>query len=41
MGKLLIFPATWTYMHRGNVPISEDKYIVTGWLYGNSCYNQH
>lgn len=36
MGKLLIFPATWTYMHRGNVPISEDKYIVTGWLYGTT-----
>lgn len=34
-GKLTIFPATWTYMHQGNMPISEDKYIVTGWLNGN------
>ena len=32
-GKLLLFPTTWTYMHRGNIPISDDKYIITGWLY--------
>jgi hypothetical protein len=32
-GKLLLFPSTWTYPHRGNVPISNDKYIVTGWLW--------
>jgi hypothetical protein len=31
-GKLLLFPATWTYLHRGKMPISNDKYIVTGWL---------
>ena len=31
-GKLLIFPATWTYMHRGFPPKSQSKYIVTGWL---------
>lgn len=34
-GKLLLFPATWTYPHRGNMPISGDKYIVTGWLYSD------
>lgn len=34
-GKLLIFPATWTYVHRGCMPISNDKYILTGWLNGN------
>jgi hypothetical protein len=33
-GKLLIFPSTWTYVHRGNMPISNDKYIMTGWIYG-------
>jgi hypothetical protein len=33
-GSLLIFPATWTYPHRGCMPISNDKYIITGWLYG-------
>jgi len=32
-GKLLLFPSTWTYIHRGNVPISSDKYILTGWIY--------
>ena len=34
-GKLLLFPATWTFPHRGNVPISSDKYIATGWLSSN------
>ena len=32
-GKLLFFPATWTYPHRGMMPISNDKYIITGWIY--------
>ena len=31
-GKLLIFPATWSYIHKGNIPLSSNKYIVTGWL---------
>lgn len=31
-GKLLIFPATWTFVHRGNIPKSSNKYILTGWL---------
>lgn len=31
-GKLLMFPSTWTYAHRGNMPISSDKYIIVGWL---------
>ena len=31
-GKLLIFPATWPYIHKGNIPLSCNKYIVTGWL---------
>ena len=31
-GTLLIFPAGFTHTHRGNPPISNDKYIVTGWL---------
>ena len=31
-GKLLIFPATWTYIHRGYPPKSETKYICTGWI---------
>ena len=32
-GKLLFFPSTWTYPHRGMMPISNDKYIITGWIY--------
>ena len=32
-GQLLIFPSTWTYPHKGNIPISNSKYIMTGWLY--------
>jgi hypothetical protein len=32
-GKLLLFPASWTYPHTGKMPISSDKYIITGWLY--------
>jgi hypothetical protein len=32
-GKLLIFPATWTYLHRGVSPKTETKYICTGWIY--------
>ena len=31
-GRLLIFPSTWTYIHGGNTPISNDKYIATGWF---------
>lgn len=32
-GKLVIFPATWEYLHRGNIPISNDKYIVTNFIF--------
>jgi hypothetical protein len=32
-GKLVLFPASWTYPHCGKVPISSDKYILTGWVY--------
>jgi hypothetical protein len=31
-GKLLLFPSTWTYMHKGDIPISNNKYIITGWI---------
>lgn len=34
-GKLLVFPSTWTYMHKGNIPVSNDKYIVTGWVWSD------
>ena len=32
-GKLVLFPATWDFPHCGKMPISSNKYIVTGWLY--------
>ena len=32
MGKLVLFPATWTFPHCGLMPIDNDKYIVTGWI---------
>ena len=31
-GKFLMFPATWTYVHRGYPP-EKTKYIITGWVY--------
>lgn len=34
-GNLLLFPACWTFPHRGRMPLSNDKYIITGWLYSN------
>ncbi len=32
-GKVLIFPATWTYNHRGNPPKNDNKYIITTFIY--------
>ena len=31
-GTLVIWPADFTHAHRGNSPISNTKYIVTGWI---------
>ena len=31
-GRLLVFPAGFTHTHRGNPPLSNDKYILTSWL---------
>lgn len=30
-GTLVIWPAAFTHTHRGNPPLSNEKYIVTGW----------
>lgn len=30
-GTLVIWPAAFTHAHRGNPPLSNEKYIVTGW----------
>ena len=32
-GHCLIFPATWSFVHRGYPPKDETKYIITGWIY--------
>ena len=34
-GKLLLFPATWTYVHSGMPYVNPDasKYICTGWIH--------
>lgn len=34
-GQFLFFPATWDQLHRASLPISDNKYIITGWLYEN------
>lgn len=31
-GRVLMFPATWTYPHQGLVPLSDDKWIVTTFI---------
>lgn len=30
-GTFIVWPAGFTHTHRGNPPISNEKYIVTGW----------
>ena len=31
-GKLLVYPSSITHTHRGNTPISNEKYILNGWV---------
>lgn len=31
-GTCLIFPGSFTHTHRGNPPISNEKYVLTGWI---------
>lgn len=31
-GTLLLFPSSWTHVHRGNPPLTEKKYMVNSWL---------
>ena len=34
-GTMVICPSGFTHTHRGNPPLSGDKYIATGWYQGN------
>lgn len=34
-GKLILFPATWNFPHRGLTPIKGDKYIITSFVVSN------
>lgn len=34
-GTMVIAPAGFTHSHRGNMPISNDKYIATSWVMFN------
>ena len=38
-GRMVIAPAYFTHTHRGNVPKSNDKYILTSWLLFNRAEN--
>ena len=31
-GTLILWPAGFTHAHRGNPPLSDTKYVITGWL---------
>jgi hypothetical protein len=31
-GSVCLFPSAYTHAHRGNPPLSNEKYIVTSWL---------
>jgi len=31
-GTILVWPAGFTHIHRGNPPLSGEKYVVTGWF---------
>jgi hypothetical protein len=34
-GTVVLFPSGYTRVHRGNPPISGDKYILNGWVYSS------
>lgn len=36
-GRICFFPAHFPFVHRGNPPLSGEKYIMTSWFYLNLC----
>jgi hypothetical protein len=37
-GKLIFFPATWSYIHRGKKLEKGEKYILTNFIYSNDDF---
>lgn len=35
-GTVVIWPAGYTHVHKGNTVFSQDKYILTGWYIKNT-----
>jgi hypothetical protein len=33
-GRIVMWPASFPFVHRGNPPLSKEKYILTSWLSG-------
>jgi hypothetical protein len=31
-GTVVLWPAAYTHVHRGNIVFSQNKYVVTGWF---------
>ena len=31
-GDFVVWPAYFTHLHRGNPPLKDEKWIVTGWF---------
>tara|TARA_R110000765_G_scaffold368239_4_gene458371 strand:+ start:233 stop:904 length:672 start_codon:yes stop_codon:yes gene_type:complete len=36
-GTLIIFPTYFTHLHKGHIPITDDKYILNIWLLKNNA----
>ena len=34
-GRIVIWPAGFPFVHRGNSPISNEKYLITSWMLFN------
>ena len=32
-GKLIFFPSSWNYVYKSNIPLSNNKYVLTGFVY--------
>jgi prolyl 4-hydroxylase len=32
-GRVLVFPSSFCFQHRGNPPVSNSKYVLVAWLH--------